>query len=164
MLENINQTTTNQAIPKNINVNGEAVVFVSEQKMKNAQAIIDSLDFEQMNEKLISFYGWKAGQVTLMHDYYKKWLAIHVCYPELATAPSMRLDEYWHMHILDTEKYMADCQFVFGKYLHHYPYFGLEGDKDKLDSAFELTNKLFKHHFNHELTGLANPCSSTSCR
>lgn len=99
-----------------------------------------------------------------MNGYYKKWLIIHACYPELSTAPSEKLDEYWHMHILDTKKYMEDCQFVFGYYLHHYPYFGLEGDKDNLNMGFELTRKLFQHHFGHDLVGVANPCASTSCR
>ncbi len=162
MLETVNLNSLKQETP--VKVDLDDTTFVSKEEMDNAMSMVDSLDFTQMNDKLVSFYGWKEDQVFLMHDYYKKWLALHVCYPELATAPNMRLDEYWHMHILDTEKYMADCQIVFGKYLHHYPYFGLEGDKHALDSAFEMTNKLFEHHFDHRLTGTANPCSSTSCR
>lgn len=138
--------------------------LVSSEKIDEAMAIVNSIEFNQMNDKLVNFYGWSKEDVSLMNDYYKKWLSIHVCYSELATAPSVKLDEYWHMHILDTQKYMEDCQMVFGKYLHHYPYFGLEGDKDDLNSGFELTQKLFQHHFGHGLTGVANPCSSTACR
>ena len=138
--------------------------LVNQAKIDEALALVNSLDFEQMNSKLVDFYGWSKEDVSLMNDYYKKWLAIHVCYSDLATAPSAKLDEYWHMHILDTKKYMEDCQFVFGKYLHHYPYFGLEGDKENLDKGFELTRKLFMHHFGHDLTGPANPCAATSCR
>lgn len=138
--------------------------FVSQSKINEAMAVIGSLDFSQMNNKLINYYSWSKEDVIMMNDYYKKWLSIHTCYPSLATAPNEKLDEYWHMHILDTKKYMEDCQFVFGYYLHHYPYFGLEGDKDNLNSGFELTRKLFKHHFGHDLIGNANPCASTSCR
>jgi len=138
--------------------------FVSQEKIDEAMAVVSSLDLVQMNDKLINFYGWSKEDVTLMHDYYKKWLVLHVCYPELATAPSMKLDEYWHMHILDTKKYMEDCQFIFGEYLHHYPYFGLENDSKNLDSGFELTKILFMKHFDHNLTGLANPCKATKCR
>ena len=147
-----------------IKVNIEESEFVSSETMEKAMEIVNSIDFDQMNDKLVNFYGWSKEDVSLMSDYYKKWLSIHICYPELATAPSMKLDEYWHMHILDTEKYMNDCQVMFGKYLHHYPYFGLEGDKENLDAGFELTRTLFKHHFGHDLTGVANPCSSTACR
>lgn len=151
-----------QEVPIKVNIKDSELV--SSKKMDEAMAVVDSIDFNQMNDKLVDFYSWSKEDVSLMNDYYKKWLSLHVCYPELATAPSMKLDEYWHMHILDTQKYMEDCQMVFGRYLHHYPYFGLEGDKDNLDTGFELTKKLFKHHFGHSLTGLANPCSSTACR
>jgi len=138
--------------------------LVSEEKINEAMALVNSLEFNQMNDKLVNYYGWSKEDVSLMNDYYKKWLVIHACYPELAVAPSAKLDEYWHMHILDTEKYMQDCQLVFGHYLHHYPYFGLEGDKENLDSGFETTRKLFKHHFGHDLSGIANPCAATGCR
>ena len=138
--------------------------FVSSDKINEAMALVNSLDLKQMDDKLVNFYGWAEEEVSLMNDYYKKWLAIHVAYPELAVAPSVKLDEYWHMHILDTKKYMEDCQLVFGHYLHHYPYFGLEGDKENLDSGFETTRKLFQHHFNHDLLGAANPCAATGCR
>jgi len=151
-----------QEMPIKVNIDDKKLV--SQAEMNEAMALVSSLDFKQMNNKLVDFYGWAKEDVSLMNDYYKKWLALHVCYPDLAIAPSIKLDEYWHMHILDTQKYMEDCQLVFGKYLHHYPYFGLEGDKENLDSGFELTKKLFQHHFGHSLTGLANPCSSTACR
>ena len=154
--------STNQEVYVKVNIKDSE--FVSTKEMNEAIATVDSIDFEQMNDKIINFYGWSKEDVSLMNDYYKKWLALHICYPELATAPSVKLDEYWHMHILDTKKYMEDCQMLFGRYLHHYPYFGLEGDADQLHSGFELTKKLFKHHFGHDLTGVANPCSSTACR
>ena len=163
MLEsNILGITTNQKVSAKVNIQDNE--FVSDSEMDEAMALVNSIDFEQMNDKLINFYGWSKEDVTLMNDYYKKWLALHICYPELAIAPSAKLDEYWHMHILDTKKYMEDCQMLFGRYLHHYPYFGLEGDSDDLNKGFELTRKLFKHHFGHDLTGVANPCRSTACR
>lgn len=162
MLEKTLQLNQNSLLNKQVNINNSK--FVSVNKMDEAIAVVNSIDFNQINDKLINFYGWSKEDVSLMNDYYKKWLALHDCYPELTTAPSAKLDEYWHMHILDTKKYMEDCQMIFGKYLHHYPYFGLEGDKDDLDSSFEVTKKLFKHHFGHELTGLANPCAATKCR
>jgi len=162
MLEINISNSINQEVPVKVSIQDSELV--SDNKINEAMAVVNSIDFEQMDDKLVNFYGWSKEDVSLMNGYYKKWLVIHVCYPELATAPSVKLDEYWHMHILDTQKYMEDCQMVFGKYLHHYPYFGLEGDSDNLNSGFELTKKLFKHHFGHDLTGVANPCSSTACR
>lgn len=162
MLETNIANSIRQSVPVKVSIAESE--FVNSQKIDEAMTIVESVDFSQMNDKLINFYGWSKEDVSLMSDYYKKWLVLHVVYPELATAPSVKLDEYWHMHILDTQKYMEDCQMIFGRYLHHYPYFGLEGDKHELDNGFQLTKKLFKHHFGHDLTGLANPCSSTACR
>lgn len=142
----------------------EEFKFVSKDIMNNAMNIVKSIDFTIMNDKLVNHYKWSKNDVSLMDDYYKKWLSLQICYPELEIAPSEKLDDYWHNHILDTKKYMNDCQIIFGEYLHHYPYFGLEGDKSNLDSAFAVTKTLFKTHFGHDLTGLANPCKSTSCR
>lgn len=34
---------------------------------------------------------------------------------------SQAIDIVWHTHILFTKKYHADCQKLFGRYLHHLP-------------------------------------------
>ena len=41
-------------------------------------------------------------------------------------------------HILDTRAYSRDCEFLFGRFLHHFPYFGMRGDADRaaLDRTF----------------------------
>ena len=138
--------------------------YVSDNEIKKALSLVDRLDFSKINNKLVNYYGWNEETVKIANGLYKKWLALHICYPDLAMAPSELIDEYWHMHILDTRKYMEDCQLLFGYYLHHYPYFGLEGDKENLNKGFELTRRLFKYHFGHDLIGKAHPCSSKSCR
>lgn len=130
-------------------------------------ALVNQLDFIDQNAKLISYYGWEKTKVLETEATYKKWLALHKAYnQEIVIAPSGQLDEYWHLHILDTRKYMQDCDFVFGGYLHHYPYFGLTSTEpqEDLEKAFLLTRELFKTHFGHDLLGLAHPCSSKGCR
>ena len=44
---------------------------------------------------------------------------------------------------------MSDCENLFGKYIHHFPYFGMRGEKDRrhLEKAFCETEKLFLLHF-----------------
>lgn len=141
--------------------------YATEKQILEAKFLVDQLDFMTQNEKLISYSGWKSEKVMVVESLYKEWLTLHKVYGDkFALAPSKALDEYWHYHILDTKKYMADCEQIFGYYLHHYPYFGLtevEPAQD-LEQGFLLTQTLFKKHFGHALTGLANPCSSTSCR
>lgn len=138
------------------------VVEQSQESVDAALAKVSAIDLSKINAKLEKHLG--KDQVDMMCDIYRKWLALHMCYPNAELTPSKLLDEYWHTHILDTKAYMNDCEKLFGSYLHHYPYFGLEGDADARDAGFELVSALFKKHFNLELTGVAGPCSSSDCR
>lgn len=63
--------------------------------------------------------------------------------------PSEEVDEFWHNHILDTQKYHQDCDMIFGKYLHHYPYFGIDDKSNELDlqKAFDHMQELHKKEF-----------------
>src|SRR5882672_8892843 len=56
---------------------------------------------------------------------YRRFLTLHLRYPDRTLVPSALLDLVWHYHILDTRKYMEDCERIFGYYLHHDPYFGI---------------------------------------
>jgi hypothetical protein len=51
-------------------------------------------------------------------------------FPAEQAAPLVDVDTFWHYHILDTMKYAADCDAVFGQFLHHFPYIGLRGEDD----------------------------------
>lgn len=137
---------------------------VSQESVDNALALVSSIDLSKISAKLQSHYGVSGDDVEVMSDLYRKWLALHMCYPNAELTPNELLDEYWHAHILDTRAYSRDCEKLFGFYLHHYPYFGLEGDEQARDAGFDLTNALFKKHFGAELVGVANPCKSTDCR
>lgn len=55
-------------------------------------------------------------------------------------APTREVDEVWHIHILHTERYMEDCQDIFGHYLQHTPRFGVE-------ELHEYTRILFAAEF-----------------
>lgn len=139
-------------------------VTIRSDKIKFFTTEIDCLDFSQIDQKLVGTCMWSKEKVQYASSLYKKWLVLQKAYPNVSIAPNELIDEYWHMHILDTKKYMTDCMTVFGYYLHHYPYFGLNGDEHDLEEGFTITKELFKKHFNLELIGDANPCSSTSCR
>jgi hypothetical protein len=141
--------------------------YASKEEIEQAKKLVNSLDFFQQNEKLMTNYNWPSDKVIETEAIYKDWLVLHAVYDEnIALAPNEDLDDYWHMHILDTQKYMKDCQHVFGKYLHHYPYFGLTEveTQDLLNRGYELTQELFLLHFGYELTGGLNKCAATGCR
>lgn len=114
--------------------------------LDEARAYIDSIDFSMVINKIVKTKGWKKADVLKICEYYKHFLFLNKKYSgeNEALPPSLEIDEFWHTHILDTKKYHKDCEKIFGHYMHHYPYFGIDGETTTrdLDNAFEKTQEL----------------------
>lgn len=80
---------------------------------------------------------------------YRKYLVICLKYPNHSAVPSTYIDDFWHLHILDTIKYKFDCDEYLGFFLHHFPYFGMRGEKDEenLSRAWTKTLELYEQEF-----------------
>ncbi|MBD2546295.1 glycine-rich domain-containing protein [Planktothricoides raciborskii] len=93
--------------------------------------------------------GLTYQQVNRALSRYLMFLGLIYLYPNVAIAPNREIDHVWHQHILDTSKYAQDCQMLFGRFIHHFPYFGIrdEGDRQQLNAAFAQTEALFEKHF-----------------
>lgn len=107
-------------------------------------------------------------EVRLGVDQYRKFLFLTETHSEAAVVPTPLVDKVWHAHILDTRKYMEDCDHLFGQYLHHFPYLGLRGDDDKqkLSDSFEETKRLFAETFGDHTYGRSvecTNCGASSC-
>lgn len=116
------------------------------------QEKLDSLDLELIAKKLMHpehGQGWTPLQVNQAITRYKMFLYLIYLYPNSLIVPTQEIDLMWHQHILDTRKYAQDCQWLFGYFVHHYPYFGLENEAERLASstAFSRTIALFAEHF-----------------
>ncbi|NJN86389.1 MAG: hypothetical protein HC881_08865 [Leptolyngbyaceae cyanobacterium SL_7_1] len=74
--------------------------------------------------------------------------------------PPDDIDQVWHYHILDTQKYATDCQHLFGYFIHHFPYLGTRGEYDRQDwyCAYTLTQLLFRQQFGVELGTMPADC------
>jgi len=95
---------------------------------------IDALDLEPIKVKLMhgaSGEGWSLERANAVEFEYRRFLHLMQRYPNEQTAPLADVDTFWHYHILDTLKYAADCEAVFGYFLHHFPYIGLRGEDDE---------------------------------
>jgi hypothetical protein len=101
-------------------------------------ADIMALDLEAQGFKLCLEEGWTVEQVDEAIGRYRAFLHAIRHHPGHPLAPSKQVDTVWHAHILDTERYISDCQRLFGRYVHHYPYSGLLGE----DEA-----EMQRHHF-----------------
>ena len=92
---------------------------------------------------------WSLNKAETLEVWYRRFLYLSSIYNEKVLVPSKDIDMFWHTHILDTQKYMLDCESLFGRYIHHFPYFGMRGEKDRnqLKKSFHETEELFLLHF-----------------
>ncbi|MEJ0001924.1 MAG: hypothetical protein WDN09_01950 [bacterium] len=120
---------------------------------------IENLDLSRIKGKLMiptskGGKGWTEQEVDETEKWYKRFLILHAKYPGQKIVPNGPIDTFWHQHILDTRKYGQDCEAVFGEMLHHYPYFGLNGDAETRDDAFEQTNQYYRIEFGEDCTNM----------
>lgn len=129
---------------------------------------IDALDLEPVVYKLMhpepgadALSLAQADRDVAMYRYFWKLCLLE---PGATLVPSRELDNVWHTHMLDTAKYRADCDWVFGSFLDHFPYFGFRGVDDRLawQQGFVSTRQLFRDHFGIDIVGqpAASACSA----
>lgn len=108
---------------------------------------------------------WSVTRARSAEKWYRRFLFLACKYPGKEVVPTKDIDEIWHMHLLDSRKYLEDCQAVFGTYLHHFPYFGVRGKEDKqnLEQAFLQTLALFELHFGESPADSSAGASSAIC-
>lgn len=145
--------------------------------------LIDALDLEPIAFKLVhpepGETGMSVEEADELIKKYRCFLKLCAMYPEESIVPSKAIDKVWHVHILDTAMYLADCDAIFGFVLHHFPYFGLRGEDDleMLHAKGAQTRELYMRHFGEDMydgsleenmdatcTGNCSPsCSPSGC-
>ena len=128
--------------------------------LEEAKSYIDSIDFSMIIDKVIKTKKWARKDVEKIAKLYRHFLFLNKKYREcnLPIPPSEEIDEFWHNHILDTKKYMLDCDKIFGYYLHHYPYLGIDGktNEEEADNLFEKTQELHLKEFGDYICTIRN--------
>jgi hypothetical protein len=136
----------------------------SDEALEAAMRRVEGLDFTLLKGKVIQEKGWTHEQCEEAEGLYRRFLALNLRYPERKVCPTGPIDEFWHAHILDTEAYERDCMVLFGRLLHHFPYFGMRGAEDRadLERSFAESVDLFIRHFGIDPT--AGDTQARSCR
>lgn len=110
-----------------------------------------ALNFERLKYKAtsigdaeMSVEEWDASELE-----YRRFLTLKLLYPGLSLIPGKQVAKLWHTHILDTRAYREDCGKVFGRFIDHYPYFGIYGKADyrELQIRIAQTVALYERHF-----------------
>lgn len=134
-------------------------------------ARIESLDLDCIKVRLMRALGgkgWSREKADVVERNYRRFL--YMCATENAlTIPSNDVDEFWHAHILDTEKYASDCEQAIGRFVHHFPYIGMRSDEDQqvLQECFQATKNRYRQLFGDDspesLETSPADCSDGSC-
>ena len=153
------------AVPERALTLTEALALVrTDEALDEALRKVEAIDFASLKGKLVHDRQMTPEQCDEAEGLYRRFLALNVRYPGRVICPTGPIDAFWHAHIVDTEAYERDCAQLFGRKLHHYPYFGMRGPEDRaeLEQTFADSVDLFIRHFGIDPT--AGDTAARSCR
>jgi hypothetical protein len=150
-------------------------VAVDSQGQEALARLSDLLDLGNVKMKLADSDegpGLNPDFIELMEGEYRKFLALQLLYPEADIVPCKVVDEMWHRHILDTAAYREDCEAIFGRFLDHFPYFGMRGEEDAqaLHDAYAGTLDRYREAFGEPpvdtwiTVDASSRCKRTACK
>jgi hypothetical protein len=114
-------------------------------------APIAMFDLAPIKAKLMhkeSGEGWSRDYADAVEYEYRRFLYLIRKFPDEPVAPILDVDLFWHYHILDTMKYAADCELIFGYFLHHCPSSGSNGEDEGVQERSDADmRKLYEATF-----------------
>ena len=116
------------------------------------EGYLHRLDFDPIIKKMVREEGWARADAEDCAGLYRNFLLLKLKYgKQYKIPPTREIDIFWHHHILDTRQYIKDCQAIFGEYLHHYPYAGIDGiiGKKQLKDYLYVAQQLHKREFGY---------------
>lgn len=126
--------------------------------LEEAREYIYSKKFDMVIKKMVKMDGWIPCDAEEACRFFRNFIFLTKKYHEYKLVPSEDIDEFWHATILDSDLYFDLCNNVFGhgKYLKHYPYFGLDDKttRNDVDQGFALTQELHMKEFNTPIKAL----------
>ncbi len=114
---------------------------------------VSNIDLTRVKNKLCKTVerggqGWDMERAKDAELWYRRFLCLHLLFPDATLVPIDDMDEMWHTHILDTKKYHQDCQTTFGHYFHHLPMTGESvQESERMGKHFEKTLNLLNDTF-----------------
>jgi hypothetical protein len=120
-------------------------------ELLNKLAVLEGLDFLPYIERIhLEDYKLPKTSDLLAVREAKRFLALPLLVPEPEHkfVPATIVDEVWHSFILDTEVYMAACNQIYGRYLHHKPRSNrAETVAESIGLPYRYTKDLLDHMF-----------------
>jgi len=86
--------------------------------------VLPDFDLSFVTEQLSSYpeyADWDESRFAEAEMEYRRFLALCRSYPDRLIGLSIDADHIWHQHVLNTRRYVDDCNNYFGAYFHHSP-------------------------------------------
>lgn len=131
---------------------GFLVIFEILSLFEGKSNSVSRVNLYSVIEAMVEKHKWTLERASKAEVEYRKFLALikqnagFMIVPWLDEKGRDDLDQFWHQHILDTQKYENDCKQIFGKIIHHDPHVAKGSDKEKQAAkmTLELRGKTFK--------------------
>ncbi len=104
---------------------------MSAQSLQDQLRLIEELDLTKVRERYLCDPNWLCSEESCNQAEwrYRQFLKGFLAHPnEAVRPPDPEVTRFWIEHILDTERYIADCERIFSKVIHHIPYQPNESD------------------------------------
>lgn len=111
---------------------------------------LKQLDFGPIAHKLMHSEeeDWTEKKTRNALMQYMSFLLLLHLYPNQNIIPTTEIDKVWHHHILtDINKYINDCEMLFGRLINHSYYPQSEDDLNTRQIKISQTQELFQKHF-----------------
>lgn len=93
---------------------------------------------------------WELAEAQHCCALYKNFLWLNKKHLPEFLVPTREIDEFWHNHILYTQRYFYDCKQIFGFYFHHVPT-SPDDDPQHLIDGYQKTKQLYLEEFRQPL-------------
>ena len=80
---------------------------------------VAAMDLGPVVDQLVEYQGWTTERVVSAEQRYRRFFYLKTVLPEGMASPTKEIDQFWHQHIINTQRYGSDCQRVAGRFLHH---------------------------------------------
>lgn len=122
------------------------------------------LDLTPIMKRVANDTGLPASDLEQAEHLYRKFLTLKALYPEKSFVPPRLADIVWHTHIIYTRRYMADCNMLFGSYLHHTPDLGAAAEKLYEENTVALMQREFGIDLHAFRLGAPEHYSAADCQ
>jgi hypothetical protein len=115
--------------------------FIQRVQSLRIHSLIDRLDRSELSSR------WTEKQTLKTISHYFAFLYLVDYYSNLTLSPTRDIKHVWHCHTLDIEKYILDCQTLFGRVHPFCNLDSLASNRQDLLPAAVLAQVLFRKHF-----------------